>query len=160
MAGLHCIHPVLTCRSRKPGRIYSISEAANRNQKTAFPIFIDMEYRGIEYTFVQGIERGVWKWSASVAVNASISLPLTRSAAASPKVAGMPGVESPVASWVIVGRQHLGYSDWRLRGTGPISGRRATASGSRGILGGPTSTDWVSSRARPVPTANQARAYW
>jgi hypothetical protein len=25
-----------------------------------------MEYRGIEYTVVQGIERGVWKWSASV----------------------------------------------------------------------------------------------
>jgi hypothetical protein len=26
-----------------------------------------MEYRGVEYTVVQGIERGVWKWSASVA---------------------------------------------------------------------------------------------
>jgi hypothetical protein len=26
-----------------------------------------MQYRGIEYTVVQGIERGVWKWSASVA---------------------------------------------------------------------------------------------
>jgi hypothetical protein len=26
-----------------------------------------MEHRGIEYTVVQGIERGVWKWSASVA---------------------------------------------------------------------------------------------
>ena len=25
-----------------------------------------MEYRGFEYTEVQGIERGVWKWSASV----------------------------------------------------------------------------------------------
>jgi hypothetical protein len=25
-----------------------------------------MEYRGVEYTVVQGIERGVWKWSASV----------------------------------------------------------------------------------------------
>jgi hypothetical protein len=25
-----------------------------------------MEYRGIEYTVVQGIERGVWKWSAPV----------------------------------------------------------------------------------------------
>jgi hypothetical protein len=25
-----------------------------------------MEYRDIEYTVVQGIERGVWKWSASV----------------------------------------------------------------------------------------------
>jgi hypothetical protein len=25
-----------------------------------------MEYRGMEYTVVQGIERGVWKWSASV----------------------------------------------------------------------------------------------
>jgi hypothetical protein len=26
-----------------------------------------MEYRGIEYTVVQGIERGVWPWSVSVA---------------------------------------------------------------------------------------------
>ncbi len=26
-----------------------------------------MEYRNIEYTVVQGIERQVWKWSASVA---------------------------------------------------------------------------------------------
>ena len=26
-----------------------------------------MRYRNIEYTVVQGIERGVWKWSASVA---------------------------------------------------------------------------------------------
>jgi hypothetical protein len=25
-----------------------------------------MKYRDIEYTVVQGIERGVWKWSASV----------------------------------------------------------------------------------------------
>jgi hypothetical protein len=25
-----------------------------------------MEYRGSEYTVVQGIERGVWKWTASV----------------------------------------------------------------------------------------------
>jgi hypothetical protein len=26
-----------------------------------------MEYRGVEYTVVQGVGRGVWKWSASVA---------------------------------------------------------------------------------------------
>jgi hypothetical protein len=26
-----------------------------------------MEHGGIEYTVVQGIERGTWKWSASVA---------------------------------------------------------------------------------------------
>jgi hypothetical protein len=26
-----------------------------------------MEYKGLEYTVVQGIERRVWKWSASVA---------------------------------------------------------------------------------------------
>ena len=26
-----------------------------------------MEYRNIEYAVVQGIKRGVWKWSASVA---------------------------------------------------------------------------------------------
>jgi hypothetical protein len=26
-----------------------------------------MEHRGVEYSVVQGVERGVWKWSASVA---------------------------------------------------------------------------------------------
>jgi hypothetical protein len=26
-----------------------------------------MKYRDIEYTVVQGVERGVWKWTASVA---------------------------------------------------------------------------------------------
>jgi hypothetical protein len=26
-----------------------------------------MKYRNIEYTVLQGIERGVWKWTASVA---------------------------------------------------------------------------------------------
>jgi hypothetical protein len=26
-----------------------------------------MKYRDIEYSVVQGIERGVWKWTASVA---------------------------------------------------------------------------------------------
>lgn len=25
-----------------------------------------MEYRGIEYKLIQGIERGVWKWSVSL----------------------------------------------------------------------------------------------
>jgi hypothetical protein len=30
-------------------------------------VTIVMEHRGLEYTLVQGIERGVWKWSASVA---------------------------------------------------------------------------------------------
>jgi hypothetical protein len=25
-----------------------------------------MEYQGLQYTVVQGIERGVWKWSVSV----------------------------------------------------------------------------------------------
>jgi hypothetical protein len=25
-----------------------------------------MEYHGFEYTVLQGIERGVWKWSASI----------------------------------------------------------------------------------------------
>jgi hypothetical protein len=27
---------------------------------------IMMKYRNVEYTVLQGIERGVWKWSASV----------------------------------------------------------------------------------------------
>jgi hypothetical protein len=26
-----------------------------------------MQYRGIEYAVIEGVERGVWKWSASVA---------------------------------------------------------------------------------------------
>jgi hypothetical protein len=25
-----------------------------------------MKYRGVEYAVVQGVERGVWKWTASV----------------------------------------------------------------------------------------------
>jgi hypothetical protein len=25
-----------------------------------------MRYRGVEYTVVQGIERGIWKWSAFI----------------------------------------------------------------------------------------------
>ena len=38
-----------------------------REPKKAVTIFYEMEHRGIEYTVVQGIERGLWKWSASVA---------------------------------------------------------------------------------------------
>jgi len=40
-----------------------------------------MEYRDIEYAVVQGIERGVWKWSASVAGVAIIGEQSTRLAA-------------------------------------------------------------------------------
>ena len=40
-----------------------------------------MEYQGTEYTVVQGIERGVWKWSASVAGVVLIGQEETRSAA-------------------------------------------------------------------------------
>ena len=40
-----------------------------------------MEYRGIEYTVVQGIERGVWKWSASVEGVIVMGNEQTRSAA-------------------------------------------------------------------------------
>jgi len=40
-----------------------------------------MEYRGIEYTVVQGIERGVWKWSASVSGASVIGNEQTRPAA-------------------------------------------------------------------------------
>ena len=42
-------------------------ELLNREQKRGDPIFGGMEYRDTHYTVVQGIERGVWKWSASVA---------------------------------------------------------------------------------------------
>jgi hypothetical protein len=40
-----------------------------------------MEYRGIEYSIVQGIERGVWKWSASVAGVVVVGQAPNRSAA-------------------------------------------------------------------------------
>jgi hypothetical protein len=40
-----------------------------------------MEYRNIEYTVVQGIERRVWKWSASVAGVVIMGEQPTRSAA-------------------------------------------------------------------------------
>jgi hypothetical protein len=40
-----------------------------------------MEYRGSEYQVVQGIERGVWKWSTSVAGVVLIGQEETRSAA-------------------------------------------------------------------------------
>ena len=41
-----------------------------------------MEYRDIEYSVVQGVERGVWKWSASVAGVVIIGREPTKSAAA------------------------------------------------------------------------------
>jgi hypothetical protein len=40
-----------------------------------------MEYQGTEYTVVQGIKRGVWKWSASVAGLVLIGQEERRSAA-------------------------------------------------------------------------------
>jgi hypothetical protein len=40
-----------------------------------------MEYRGIEYSIVQGIERGAWKWSASVAGVVLVDQAPNRSAA-------------------------------------------------------------------------------
>jgi hypothetical protein len=40
-----------------------------------------MEYRDIEYSVVQGVERGVWKWSASVAGVVIIGRESTKSAA-------------------------------------------------------------------------------
>jgi hypothetical protein len=40
-----------------------------------------MEHRGTKYTVVQGIERGVWKWSASVADVVLIGQEETRAAA-------------------------------------------------------------------------------
>jgi hypothetical protein len=40
-----------------------------------------MEYRDIEYSIVQGIERGVWKWSASVAGVVVVGQAPNRSAA-------------------------------------------------------------------------------
>ncbi len=41
-----------------------------------------MQYRDIEYTVVQGIKRGVWKWSASVADVLVMGQASTKSAAA------------------------------------------------------------------------------
>jgi hypothetical protein len=40
-----------------------------------------MEYRGVEYTVVHGIKRGVWKWSASVADVLIMGQASTKSAA-------------------------------------------------------------------------------
>jgi hypothetical protein len=40
-----------------------------------------MKYRDIEYAVVQGIKRGVWKWSASVAGVVIMGNEQTRSAA-------------------------------------------------------------------------------
>jgi hypothetical protein len=40
-----------------------------------------MEHRGVEYSVVQGVERGVWKWSASVADMLIMGQAPTRSAA-------------------------------------------------------------------------------
>jgi hypothetical protein len=42
---------------------------------------MNMEYRGIEYTVVQGIERRVWKWSAFVAGTRIFGQESSRSAA-------------------------------------------------------------------------------
>jgi hypothetical protein len=40
-----------------------------------------MEHRGVEYSVVQGVERGVWKWPASVADMLIMGQAPTRSAA-------------------------------------------------------------------------------
>jgi len=40
-----------------------------------------MEYQGTEYKVVQGIERGVWKWSTCVAGMVLVGQEQTRSAA-------------------------------------------------------------------------------
>jgi hypothetical protein len=40
-----------------------------------------MKYRGVEYAVVQGIERGVWKWSASVEGRVIMGSEQTRPAA-------------------------------------------------------------------------------
>jgi hypothetical protein len=40
-----------------------------------------MEHKGTEYTVVQGIERGVWKWSACVAGMLLVGQQPTRSEA-------------------------------------------------------------------------------
>jgi hypothetical protein len=52
------------------------SKEAERRIGTAM-----MEYRNIEFTVVQGIERRVWKWSASVAGVVIMGNEQTRSAA-------------------------------------------------------------------------------
>jgi hypothetical protein len=41
-------------------------------QRNRAPILNDMEYRGIEYTVVQGIGRQVWKWSVSFDAGAPV----------------------------------------------------------------------------------------
>jgi hypothetical protein len=55
---------------------------ARWNKNTIRDNLKGMEYRGVEYTVVQGIKRGVWKWSASVADVLIMGQASTKSAAA------------------------------------------------------------------------------
>jgi hypothetical protein len=41
--------------------------AVERKTQPSSKARLMMKYRDVEYTVVQGIERGLWKWSASVA---------------------------------------------------------------------------------------------
>ena len=56
-AALEIAMDYLDCTGQGGGK-----QGAERSIGTAM-----MEYRNIEFTVVQGIERRVWKWSASVA---------------------------------------------------------------------------------------------
>jgi hypothetical protein len=45
--------------------LFAQQTAAKLGTKNSVPIFNDMEFRGVEYAVVQGIERGVWKWTVT-----------------------------------------------------------------------------------------------
>jgi hypothetical protein len=72
-----------------------------------------MEYRGVEYAVVQGIERGIWKWSASVEGLVVIGKEQTRSAAVT---AAEKAIDRALAETVPALRQHMmaWRSTWTL----------------------------------------------
>jgi hypothetical protein len=58
--------PIITRSARRLSARATPSFTGRLGTKKSVPIFTEMEYRGIEYTVVQGIGRQVWKWSVSL----------------------------------------------------------------------------------------------
>jgi hypothetical protein len=53
--------------TREIGRSGCVGEWPSWNKNTTRTVYKHMKYRDIEHAVVQSIDRGVWKWSASVA---------------------------------------------------------------------------------------------
>ena len=63
--------------SAQPGPItwngtFGTRKDAHPGCKKAAPILNNMEYRGIEYSVLQGLGRHVWKWSVSLDTGVSV----------------------------------------------------------------------------------------